>query len=638
MKWDEIQPEATKWDTIQSSEQPPEEPIIPEQGFMDKVVSYADPVLKMAGLPSASTLESLATVGTGVVAEPVAGLAGMATAPFVGAEEAAKNIAATREALTYKPKSEAAMEKLRNIGRAVETGADVLAYPVGGYMGAQDILRGRGVEQAKETFQDVQDIGISKTLGKQAMEETGSPLLAAAVETAPTALMEFGALKALQKMRAGTRLLDDAGQPTKDLRKALDKEGLSYESLTPEAKKAIPSVADPKLIPRGGEAAKASEKALAAQIKAGGRDDALAGLRVVDDSVVVDKIGKEAVRQGFRPGLVQSVKTASAGSKKKMNQMVNMMRHAKKSERLGLEFRPSDVVGDSVSNRIKFIRDKANSARNELNSIAQTKLAGKSIDATPIINKLQSSLDDLDIRMVGDGVPKPVFKGSLISKDKTSQRVIGDLIDLMSEGGAPDALRAHKLKRQLDIMIDFNKKSAAGLTDAGRNVLKDIRRELNNSVRAVDPDYARVNDVLSQSLDSLGSLDKAVGSIDIFGTGANKALGTRMRALLSNQQGRVKIENALNSIDDVVANLGGKFDDNVKDLVMFSDALDDRFGTMAKTSLAGQTEQAVRQAMDQGVQRSMMQKGAEIIGKGTEKLRGVNDFNAFESMTDLLKR
>ena len=71
---------------------------------------------------------------------------------------------------------------------------------------------------------------------------------------------------------------------------------------------------------------------------------------------------------------------------------------------------------------------------------------------------------------------------------------------------------------------------------------------------------------------------------------------------------------------------------------MFSDALDSRFGTVAKTSLAGQTEQAIRQAAEQGVTRTAFQKAAETLGKGAEKLRGVNEFNAFESMNSLLGR
>jgi len=443
----------------------------------------------------------------------------------------------------------------------------------------------------------------------------------------------------LQRIKKGTRLIDDAGKPTKPLRKALDKQGLDFDDLTPEAKQIIPEVADPNFLPGANLPAKASEKALIEQIKAGGRGDALAGLKVTGDRVQVDKIGKEALRQGFKPGIVQSIKTANTATKGKMAKMTNIMRSIKKSERVALDIRPSDVVGDSVTKRISFIRDRANSANSELNDIARTSLRGQKIDHAPILNALTDSLDDLDVRLVDtpSGIPKAEFKGSLISKDKTSQRVIKDLVDLLGEGVAPDALRAHKLKRQLDIMIDFKKKSATGLTDAGKKVLKSIRKSLNDSIRDVNPNYAKVNDILSESLGALDDLDTAVGSIDIFGKGSGKALGTRMRALLSNQQGRIKIENALNTIDGTVTNLGGKFSDNVKDLVLFSDALDEKFGTAARTSLVGQVEQATRRAAEQGVTRAVMQKAAEVAGRGAEKLRGINEFNAFESLNELLK-
>ena len=45
-----------------------------------------------------------------------------------------------------------------------------------------------------------------------------------------------------------------------------------------------------------------------------------------------------------------------------------------------MEFRPADIMGDSFANRIRFIRDKANDARVELNSIAETALKGKQIN------------------------------------------------------------------------------------------------------------------------------------------------------------------------------------------------------------------------------------------------------------------
>jgi len=574
----------------------PEAPLFAGQGQIPPEQARA----MGAGMP-----EVALTMVTGAIAEPVSGLAGLGDVLTGGsAEEATQTIEETRKAMTYEPKSEAGKETLSGIATA--------AAPIA---------------EAVES--------VPRALGDFTMELTGSPELAAAAYTAPIAALEFIGLKGIQKLRKGTKLIDDIGRPTKKLRKALDKQGLDYDLLSPEAKKLIPKKADPTIL--GGKKPLPSEQVLIQEIKSGSRQDALAPLKVIGNQVEVDKIAKEAIRQGFDPGVIQSVKAANPATKAKMGKMVDIMRQVKKEARKGVDVRPSNVVGDAVTKRVKHIRDTASTARKELNNIARTDLPGKPINSKIIVNAMEDALDDLDVSLTGNGVPTPIFKGSQIAKDRTSQRVIKDVIDLLGEGGAPDALRAHKLKKQLDNMLDFRKKSATGLTDAGKKVAKKIRAALNDSVREVSPDYARVNDTLSQSLGALDEMDDAIGTIDLFGKGADKAVGTKMRALMSNQVGRVKLENALNTIDDTASALGGKFNDNVKDLVMFSDALNDRFGTPAKTGFAGQITQSIKQASREGVGAPLREQAVEAVAKGAEKLRGINDFNAFESMSDLLK-
>jgi len=594
-----------------------------EKGLASDIMTHTSPL---------AYGQTALTMGSAMAAEPIAGLYGAVRAPFVGAEQATQDIADVKRAMTYEPTQDeygqASRQQMQAIGGALE--------PVG-----------KAIEWTGEQLGDIGSKYSPPALAGRAMttitgdpvyREEGAAFGGAVGKTVPEAIMMLFGAKGIQKMRKGTQLIDDAGTPTKALRQELDKVGLSYDDLTPQAKQAIPKVVEPKLIPGADVPKAASQKALLEQIKAGGRSDALAPLKVVGEKVVADVAGKEAVKQGFRGGVVQSIKTSSLASKMKMKKMVSMMRAIKKNERLALDFRPSDIVGDAVTKRITFIRDKASKARTMLDDIAKTKLKGKKINTKNIGDALNRQLDDLDIKMERvEGKQTLNFNGSMISKDATSQRVIKDLVDLLSEGGVPDALRAHKLKRQLDVMIDFNKKSAAGLTDVGKKVLKEIRHELNQSVRVVDKDYAKVNDILSSSLDSLGAMDKSVGSIDIFGKGADAALGTRMRALLSNQQGRIKIQNALDSVDDTVKSLGGKFDDNIKDLAQFSDILDERFGAVAKTGFQDQISQAMTQAARQGAGRTAFEAGVEVAGKSVEKMRGINEFNAFEALNALLK-
>jgi len=100
------------------------------------------------GLSLGTVLEPALTVGSGMVAEPVAGLAGLASLPF-GAEQAAQNVASTREALTIPPLSREGTQGLQALGGALQPVGEALqslqkgageagfgvAGPIGGAIG-----------------------------------------------------------------------------------------------------------------------------------------------------------------------------------------------------------------------------------------------------------------------------------------------------------------------------------------------------------------------------------------------------------------------------------------------------------------------------------------------------------------------
>lgn len=583
--------------------------------------------------PMVGPLQAATTIATGAIAEPVAGAAGLLTAMTPGAAQGsgAGVVEQVQRNMTYQPSTQAGQQALQSVGETVS----------GAFNAVNEFGRDLGLPE-----------WMLKPVGDVAFDVTGSPEVATTVATLPTALAEFFGLRGLQSLRSGTRLVDDAGNPTKTLQKVLDKQGLVYENLTPEAKAAIPEFATPKLLPAPKtERGAISENALIAQIKSGGRDDALAGLRVTGNRLEIDKLGNEAVRQGFEPSFVQAVKNTSPQTRREMDKMLKIMRRINVDRGLVARegLRPTNVIGDAVLDRVKFIRGEADKARIELDNIARNKLPGQKIDGAPVIQSLESAMDDLNIRLEEgpNGVPRPVFEGSDISKDRTSQKVIKDLIDLMAEGVRPDAYRAHRLKRQLDRMIDFRKKSAGGLTDAGRKVLKSVRSSLNQAIRDVNPKYAEVNDILSSALTALDDFNKATGpSIDIFGDGAEKAIGTNMRSLLSNRQTRVNLDNSLRQLDSTASELGGQFPVNYADLLTFATGLEDRFGQVAKTSIGGIMESTMdKRALDvaqgvttQGTTATAMGEAFRTGRSLMEKAKGINDFNAFQTMSELINR
>lgn len=107
-------------------------------------------------------LETAGTIASSIVAEPIAGLAGIAQGlnPFSEEGAAAEAVESTRQALTYQPRTEQGQESLQTVGEFMQ--------PVG------------------EAFESAENY-----LGDAVYEATGSETLAAAATTIPTLATEI---------------------------------------------------------------------------------------------------------------------------------------------------------------------------------------------------------------------------------------------------------------------------------------------------------------------------------------------------------------------------------------------------------------------------------------------------------------
>lgn len=584
-----------------------------EEDFLPQTKPAAQPEPSMVdrfNTTARSYIEPALTVATSAIAEPIAGAAGLLTSLTPGTEpgSGAGVVEGVRENLTYQPRLPESQANLQAVGETIQ--------PV--------------VEPVSDAVNAMADY---------AFQVTGSPTIAATVKTAPVAISEALGLGVIRKIKGGVRLLKADGQPTKALENALNKHGLVYENLSPETKAMIPVEAERNLIPGGNIPKNTAEKALITQLQSGGRDGALAPLMLEGQNIVTDVGANAAIKQGWREGTVQMAKTMNATTRKLADQMLNKRWRLLKNETLSNELRPLDVVGDSFNKRIDFILDKANTARKELNTIARTKLKGVYVDTRPVVDELFNSLDDLGVKYTTNefGVPSVNYTGSIISKNKNAQKVINDAIDLMREN-RPDAYGLHQFKRQMDDLIDFKKKSKGGLPENGRRVLKSLRHVTNQQLRQSIPRYAEVNDVLSKTLNAMDDF-KAATKIDVnFYEDPSSRIGQSMRKIHSNYAVRGDMEDALSKIDKWAGELGGKFDDNYSDLVMFANRLDERFGASSGNTFQGLNESAIRSTAfngpTQGAKEFILNKAME---KG-EHLLGVNDFNAYTTMRDILRR
>ncbi|MFQ5519094.1 MAG: hypothetical protein ACE5E3_03735 [Mariprofundus sp.] len=208
----------------------------------------------------------------------------------------------------------------------------------------------------------------------------------------------------------------------------------------------------------------------------------------------------------------------------------------------------------------------------------------------------------------------------------------------LSSGKAPDAYDVHRAKRFISSQVSYGKQSK-GLSAGAENIVKRLRRNLDQALDAQFPEYKKVNDVYGSARSAIDNIQRAAGSsVKMEGANADKALGTVLRRVLSNTQSRVNLIDSMAEVDQVLKTAGKKTGDDLVAQAMFADELDRMFGAAARTSLKGQVEQAVKTGAEAARGRTLADMAISGGAKLAEVARGINKENAIKSIEELLKR
>lgn len=533
-------------------------------------------------------IEPLQAIGSGLASTIGGGLAGAVTAPFAGAETATGVIERAQQAGAEfgAPETQRGVEALQTVGDLIESGVDIARFPISGLAGLAELVTGQGVEQAAQTVADIQEKGVGQTAGDRAFEITGDPLLAATAATAPEIVGSLVPLTKIAKTRS------------------------------------------------------ALNAKIADRIKSGGTDKTLANYMVTGaGKLKTDKVAQETVKQGFDQGVVAAVKGASDIDRSKMAEMVKVMQKGKENALFAMKNRPSDVAGNSLLDRVNFIKETNRAAGKNIDEAAKA-LRGQQVDSTQAINNFMGNLDEMGIRL--DRRLRPNFKGSDIEGIAGPQSAIANIVKRMSRGkrgAAPDAHELHRMKRFIDENVTYGK-AGEGLKGKTERVLKQLRSDLDAALDAKFPDYNEANTIYADTVGALDSLQDVAGrKMDLFGPNAEKATGTLLRRMMSNAQSRVNLVDAVDGLDSVAKKYGGQFGDDISTQMLFVDELDNVFGPVARTSLAGETAKGIKKGAEAVTgQRTVAGAAIEAGAAGIEKLRGINEANAFKSINELLKR
>ena len=566
-----------------------EEPVIPEEEktLGEKALGAGETALTVATGATGGTLGMLGGTLQGIVSELRSG--------EFGSSEAAQRIADRAEKamadLTYAPRTEAGQEYVQGIGEA----AEVLA-PLAG-LGGQAAQIGQLAKAAKPQVTQATRLATEAT--KQASKPAAEVAKGVFQYQSPT------------KQRIG-RLLQEKSGDIETARYKL-KDAAPDVEIRGVGENLLEAPADPKT---------ATDKLKAA-------------LDFEGPKIKKDKLATESIKQGFDEGVIASVKASSPLDRLKMSKMVDIMEKGKKNKAFAVRNRPSDVAGDSLMERVRSIRDTNKSAGKELGKVAES-LKGEKVDSLPAVNSFIYDLDSIGVR-IGDDL-KPIFQGSDIEGVKGAENVVTNIINRMRNTKSPDAYDVHRLKKYIDEQVTYGK-TTEGLTGKTESILKGLRSKLDDTLDSKFPEYDRVNTTYKDTITALDSIQDVAGrKMDLSGGSADKATGTLLRRLMSNAQSRVRLLDSIDEIEGVAGKYGKKFNDDLLSQTLFVDELDRVFGPVARTSFQGQIDQAVNKAAQAATSTSgAFDATVGAIGKGAEKLRGINEQNAFKSIKNLLK-
>jgi hypothetical protein len=443
-------------------------------------------------LDPAARQEALTTIGTGAVAQPVAGIAGLATAPFAGAEAGAEVVEEFQGALTIDPRTEAGQKALQGFGQlatpitkvlqATETalgdaGFDLFG-PIGGalaqaiptvileavgFKGTAALARG-AVKQAgrtkvaKQAGLDVEDVSTIERTIEGAAESTKGLEKATGVETGL-----FPAQKTqLPSELIDQRLLTQLDASSRQAVKALEKQNKQVFQATNELVNKI-----------GGEAA---TEAGAARFRTASQKALDAGKQRRSQQVkpLFDQAIKEGATVNLKPVrsiIDEALKDAPPGGdlSKTMKRIQNLIRSPVKGGAPSLrqlqkaKFQLDDMIekfgdgalGNSVKREVVQIK-QALVAQMENASPLFKEAQKRFQELSPAVGELQDSIlgqvskiDDVNIKNISQKIFDP--KGA--ATDPTAIRKAKQIIDNVDPGAWDDLLRV-ELNRRVSAMVE----------------------------------------------------------------------------------------------------------------------------------------------------------------------------------------
>jgi hypothetical protein len=356
----------------------------------------------------------------------------------------------------------------------------------------------------------------------------------------------------------------------------------------------------------------------------------------IDQIVKRDPAIQEAIRQGVDGPTAFMAKHSTDATKQQLSKMfttskINFNNPAGKAHQQAV-----DVVGESVVQRTQHTFNQLGKVGKELDTVAQG-LQGQRANFTSAQSQFNDGLAKAGIK-VKNG--KLDFKGSDFEGIAPAERAITRIWERAQRLG-DNAYEGHRLKRFIDNNVSYGK-DVGGLTGQAERLVKQFRAGVDGTLDTAFPQYNQVNMQYAKlkgiTDEATSLLGKDIGSGDIA---SKMKAGQITERITSKSPNRGRILKLLNEMDELGAQTGRKFDDDIITQVAFLDSLEDLFGPRAAGTLRAQVGKA-----EQDIARDV---AGELVGSAFTKegrrnllrrtyagLRGVSAERRSKALEDLI--
>lgn len=298
------------------------------------------------------------------------------------------------------------------------------------------------------------------------------------------------------------------------------------------------------------------------------------------------ELGDEKAKQ-----VVVVLENTRKGTKKDINDMLNIIQEGHDKPLFGQENRPSDILGRAVAQRGTDIEKINDAAGKQIGRIAREKLSKNTYDISAAKNNFTNSMEDLGVNFIrgDDGNVSLDFSGSrFVGGDKDLLTRLVNFID----GGEMNGFDAHKTKQFARELVDFGDSSANPISSASQKPIKNLASDINALLSNSSKEYASANKRFSDTADIRSNFNKLVKGMDINSELANQSLANKARRLVSNADTRAPIKQLINDAETVLKKYGKTYDNDINALNYAVTTLEDSFKITPAASLRGNVQRA----------------------------------------------